>query len=201
MYRMLFLLFLVVIVGCVSHKDDDSDRPDEMEFTVDPELLGDAIHLDEKGIGFRPPREWTQLSDEIFDEAVQQLKQAQTDHESFSIHPVNIFLHHRHGGTLIVSEISTAESFSDPSEMVDAFHKKLEDRFEGQDVRETVFLKDGINFHQYLIQSQDNVNFKFLFCNAADELFQVDYVIPRSVYFSESKAIESSIGSIHIITH
>jgi len=198
---MLFLLFLTLIVGCVSHKNDDSDRPDEMEFNIDPELLGSTVHLDEKGISFQPPREWTQLSDEIFDEAVRQLKQFQTDHEYFSIHPVNIFLHPRHGSTLIISEISADESFSDPSEMIERFHKKLEDRFEDQNVRETVFLKDGIYFHQYLIQSQDKVNFKLLFYNAAADLFQVDYVVPRSVYLSESRAIESSIGSIHIFTN
>lgn len=201
MNRILFLLLvLTLIAGCTSQKNDDPDRPAELIFDVDSELLGEQVHLEDQGVRFNPPREWGHISGDVFDEAIQQLENNQLDHEPFSIQPIRMFLHPQNGSTLIVSEITTTKLLPGTGEIMKAFRTVLKERFNDTDVLETIFLKDEIQFHQYLVQSQDKVNFKFLFTNTADDLLQVDYIVPRSVYLSESKAIESSIGSIHPLT-
>jgi hypothetical protein len=201
MYKALLLLFLLSITGCTQRGEEKAGRPIELMFDINPELLGEIIRLDDKGIGFQPPKEWRSISDEVFAEAVSQIKQSVSRTDLFSLRPLYVFLHHDRNSTLIVSVITSDSTFSNPSELVESYRVELNGRLHDSDYKETDFLKDGIHFYQYLIQSDDIVNFKFLLQNRNRELFQLDYIVPRAVYAIESKAIESSIGSIHVFNN
>jgi hypothetical protein len=198
MYQALLLLILLSITGCTQSGEERVGRPIELIFDINPELLDEIIRLDDKGVGFQPPKEWRPLSDEVFGEAVSQIMQSVSETDLFSIRPLYVFLHHDHNSSLIVSVITSDSTFTSPSDFAKSYRLELSGRLYDNDYKETEFLKDGIHFYQYLIQSDDIVNFKFLFQNRTGELFQLDYIVPRAVYATESKAIESSIGSIHV---
>jgi|GEM_PF-1585537 len=199
MYRLLIILLVMLIAGCVSNNRNETGHVNEMVFNIDPELLGDTVYVKDKRFVFQPPSGWMQLPDEIFGEAVRQMTQAIPDDELFPTYPIHAFLRPEHGSAMIVSEISIADTIYDTSEALTQFQKRITDRFTEEELKTTDFMKDGIHFYQYLIQKEDIVNFKFVFANTADEMFQIDYIVPASVYLQESRAIESSIGTINLI--
>lgn len=64
-------------------------------------------------------------------------------------------------------------------------------------VQQAVFMKDGLRIHQLMVIAADFVLIK-LICDTPETLvFEVDYWVPKDVYQTELRAIESSIGSIH----
>jgi len=198
MYRLIIILLVILIAGCVSNNKNETAEITEMVFIIDQELLGDTVYVKDKGIVFQPPDAWMQLPDEIFGEAVRQMTRAIPEAELFPTYPIHAFLRPENGSAMIVSEISTADTVYNTSETLIQFHKRITDQFTEEEVKTTDFMKDRIHFYQYLIQKDDVVNFKFVFANTADEMFQIDYIVPSSVYLQESKAIESSIGTINL---
>jgi len=54
---------------------------------------------------------------------------------------------------------------------------------------------NGINTIQYIITTAEVVLIKLIF-NVRDFYYQLDYIIPKSIYEENLKSIESSIGSI-----
>lgn len=199
MYRLIIILLVMLIAGCVSNNRNEMDQVDEMVFNIDPELLGDTVYMKDKGIVFQPPETWTRIPDEIFGEALRQLTRVLPEDELFPTYPIHAFLRPENGSAMIVSEISAADTVYNTSEALIQFHKRITDQFTEEEVKTTDFMKDEIHFYQYLIQKDDVVNFKFVFANTADEMFQIDYIVPTSVYLQESRAIESSIGTINLI--
>lgn len=199
MYRLVVFLLILVISGCVSNNKNETAEITEMVFNIDPELLGDTVYVKDKGFVFQHPETWTQIPDEIFGEAVRRLTRAIAEDELFPTYPIHAFLRPDNGSAMIVSEISITDTIYDTSEALTQFQKRITDRYTEEELKTTDFMKDGIHFYQYLIQKEDIVNFKFVFRNTADEMFQVDYIVPASVYLQESRAIESSIGTINLI--
>ena len=87
----------------------------------------------------------------------------------------------------------------------DTLLKTLETAYRTQFPKATVqratFMKDAFRVHQLMVAASDFVLIK-LICNAPENpVFEVDYVVPRDVYRTELRAIESSIGSINLITN
>ena len=62
-------------------------------------------------------------------------------------------------------------------------------------------MKDAFRVYQLMVVSSNFVLIK-LICDAPENpVFEVDYVVPRGVYEMELRSIESSIGSINLITN
>lgn len=60
-------------------------------------------------------------------------------------------------------------------------------------------MKDAFRIHQLMVIDANFVRIK-LICDAPETLvFEVDYRVPKDVYQTELRAIESSIGSINLI--
>ena len=74
-----------------------------------------------------------------------------------------------------------------------------QDQFPNATVQEAIFMKDAFRIHQLMVIATDFVHIK-LICDAPETLvFAVDYHVPRDVYQTELRSIESSIGSINLI--
>jgi hypothetical protein len=203
MYRSIIFLLVILITGCGSNNRGEMDQITEMFFNIDPELLGDTVYVKDKGIIFQPPDAWMQfpdeiLSNEIFVGDLRQVIRSLPGDELFPTYPIYAFYRLENGSAMIVSEISVADTLNDTPEALIQFQKRITDQFTEDEVKTTDFMKNGIHFYQYLTQKDDVVNFKFVFGNTADEIFQIDYIVPTSVYLQESKAIESSIGTINL---
>lgn len=196
-FRRLILLFILLIFGCTSNDSGDSKHLEVFKFNVDPELLGDPVHLDTHGIGFNPPIGWSPLADDMLKEVKETLYNTQSDDPVFTYLPLHVFLNEVNGSVMIVSEIKISETHGISTEIIDEIRSVIVRQSNEKNIKEAKFIKDGIIFNQFLIQGDDTVNFKFIFLNEAHDLFQIDYIVPRAVYLSESKAIESSIGSIN----
>lgn len=192
------LLTALLITGCTSQQDEGEEGPVQMQFDVNRELLGDSVRVAAGNIGFSPPKNWQPLPDNIFEEASRHITQFDAEDDNFSIIPVYIFLHQQNGSALVVSKIIPENGNTFTGEPIHTFRSHVSDRFESEEIQEADFLKEDIHIYQYIIQKEDTVNFKLLFQNRDNKIFQFDYVVPHAVYLSESKAIESSIGSIHL---
>jgi hypothetical protein len=95
---------------------------------------------------------------------------------------------------LYISQLGGIED----STSVDKYKDLIQKNFSPTKVGD--FLKDNILFTQYLIQDENRINFKLLFFNPKDQLIQFDYILQKDSYVLELKAIESSIGSIKLIS-
>jgi hypothetical protein len=193
------ILPAIFLLGCTGERERQDKVVAEMQFEVDQSLLGSRIATDIYGIQFHPPVDWDQVSPDVFTEAYRRLVPDEKVQHAFEIKPEYIFLNRHNGSSLIVSHVGITDPEMDRGHVLQEFTNTLADRPEGSAARQTDFMKDGIHMHQFLIQSDEIVNFKFLMFTKTDALFQLDYVVPRNVYPAEIKAIESSIGSIQYL--
>ena len=109
-----------------------------------------------------------------------------------------IFLNENSQTMCVVSEVNGVEIAPDGT-LLKTLTTAYQNQFPKATVRQTVFMKDAFRIHQLMVITADFVIIK-LICDAPETLvFEVDYRVPRDVYQSELRAIESSIGSINPI--
>jgi hypothetical protein len=186
------ILFPLLFLACGS-KDDAHEIP-EMEFFVNSELLGTSVRDSLLNVTFNPPLQWEPLRDDLFAEATRQLLSEQSDSDTISVTPEYIFLDDKQGSSLIVSTVQFRTGLA--SDNIGGYHASLKEHFGNEGVLYTVYVKDGIYFHQYLLQNHEMINFKLMTHETDNTMLQWDYVVPRYAYTIEVRAIESSIGSI-----
>ena len=110
-----------------------------------------------------------------------------------------IFLNESSHAMCVVSELNGVEIAPDET-LLKTLTTAYQNQFPKATVRQTVFMKDAFRIHQLMVITADFVLIK-LICDAPETLvFEVDYRVPRDVYQTELRAIESSIGSINLIT-
>lgn len=187
-YVLGLLLSLLVLTGC---REEEASGPPSMEFTVDPALLGDKVVLPEQDVQFQPPVSWRAVEASNRES----LEQALPVSDSLAFRPLHIFLDETSGSVLSVAEFSFDEGLPFEEQMK-RYGDVLAQRFAGDSLRQTLFLKEGLPVAQFLVQPAGLVNFKLVFEAPYEGLIQFDYVVPRAQYPREVRAIESSIGSI-----
>jgi hypothetical protein len=193
------ILLAIFFFACSGERERQEKAVIEMQFEVDQALLGSRVAADTHGVQFHPPFGWDQVSPDVIDEAYRMTVPDEEVQNTFDIRPEYIFLNQQNGSSLIVSSVRISDPELDRERVLREFKNTLADRSDETSVRQTDFMKDGIHIHQFLIQSDEVVNFKFLMFTKTDALLQLDYVVPKNVYPAESKAIESSIGSIQYL--
>ncbi len=191
----IFLTTFVFVFAlyCSRQDQDSSKRIAELTFEVDSTKL-ELTSVDQNlGIQFNSPKGWALAPKTLFEAFSKQDSSIFLEGAGFKITPISIFLNQESKSLLYISQMREIQD----SASVDKYKGFIQRTFSPTKVGD--FLKDNILFTQYLIQDEIRVNFKLLFFNSKNQLIQFDYIIPKDVYLSELKAIESSIGSVKLI--
>lgn len=198
-----FLRFLLcgITIGSLTGCNPPNSKKHTYEalvFTVDQTRLEPAITDAMLNIRVSAPKGWKAIDDVMLMRVVDELgdKLAQG---LLQIVPRWVFVNEGSRAMCVVSSLKGREV---PDETL---LKTLETAYRSQypkaTVLTTIFMKDAFCVHQLMIGASDFVLIK-LICNAPENpVFEVDYVVPREVYETELRAIESSISSINLITN
>ena len=167
-------------------------------FKVDETRLEPAITDATLRIKIAPPKDWKKIDDATLTQVISKLEPQLTP-QDLQIVPRWIFLNEGSGAMCVVSKLDGVEIAPDDT-LLKNLKTAYQNQFPNATVHQAVFVKDAFRIHQLMVIAADFVRIK-LICDAPETLvFQVDYRIPRDVYQTELRSIESSIGSINLIT-
>ena len=165
-------------------------------FNVDETLLDPVVTDTTLRIKMAAPKNWKQINDAMLAEVLNTVETEIT--QELQMVPRWIFLNEDSLAMCIVSSLNSVDLVPEETLLKD-LKTAYQHQFPNATVQAAVFMKDAFRIHQLMVIAADFVRIK-LICDAPETLvFEVDYRVPRDVYQSELRAIESSIGSIHLI--
>ena len=193
------LLCGIIIVGLVGCDPPNSQRStyETLIFNVDRTRLEPAITDTTLKIEISAPKGWKaidyamlgQVIDELGDQLIQGLE----------IVPRWIFVNESSRAMCMVSRLEGVMVTPDET-LLKTLETAYRTQFPKATVQRTTFMKGAFRVHQLMVGTSDVVLIKLICESPKNPVFQVDYVVPGDVYESELRAIESSIGSINLIT-
>ena len=192
------LLFSIVISGFVGC---DSPNPQKqtyetLVFKVDESRLEPTVTDETLRIKIAAPKNWKKIDDAMLLQVTNKLDTQRI--QGIQMVPRWIFLNESSRAMCVVSKLNGVEIAPDET-LLKTLITAYQNQFPKATVQQAVFIKDAFRIHQLMVIATDFVRIK-LICDAPETLvFQVDYHIPKDVYQTELRAIESSIGSINLI--
>ncbi len=182
-------------VGCDS-PNTQKQPYENLVFKVDKTRLEPAVEDTTLRIKIAAPKNWKKIDDPMLAQVINELDTQPTP--ELQIVPRWIFLDKSSQAMCIVSKLNGVEIAPDET-LLKTLTTAYQNQFPNATVRQAVFMKDAFRIHQLMVIAADFVRIK-LICDAPETLvFEVDYRVPRDVYQTELRAIESSIGSINLI--
>ena len=182
-------------VGCDS-PNAQKQPYENLVFKVDKTRLEPAVEDTTLRIKVAPPKHWKKIDDSMLTQVINELDTQPTP--ELQRVPRWIFLNESSQAMCMVSELKGVEIAPDET-LLKTLTTAYQNQFPNATVQGAVFMKDAFRIHQLMIITADFVRIK-LICDAPETLvFEVDYRVPRDVYQTELRAIESSIGSINLI--
>ena len=165
-----------------------------LTFNVDETQLEPVVTDTVLKIAIAAPKNWKQIDDSMLARVVNKLEPQLTP-QDLQIAPRWIFLNEGSRAMCVVSELNGVETAPDDT-LLETLTTAYRNQFPNAKVQQTIFMKDAFRIHQLMVIAADFVLIK-LICDTPETLvFEVDYRVPRDVYQTELRAIESSIGSI-----
>lgn len=182
-------------VGCDS--PNAKKQPYEtLVFQVDESRLELTVTDETLRIKIAAPRNWKMIDDAMLQQVTNKLDSQRI--QGIQMVPRWIFLNEDSQAMCVVSKLKGVEIAPDET-LLKTFTTAYQNQFPKATVQQAVFIKDAFRIHQLMVIATDFVRIK-LICDAPETLvFQVDYHIPKGVYQTELRSIESSIGSINLI--
>lgn len=200
MKKLVVLVIILATVGFGCQKTQNQSVPGEtatiyMNFTVDKSLLGPAWTAPTLGIGFNPPVDWRVGADSLR----QQVKEIIHD-PGYATTPLILFYNDSLQCGCLISEVDSL-----PVGNTDLIFDLNMNSFHVIDstitVQNTEFQTDFFRVRQTLALTESIVYFRLLFDREAEQMFQIDYIVPKIIYPSQVKAIESSLGSVRLLKY
>jgi hypothetical protein len=191
MKKYLFALSVLISFAWISCQPKQPEKKSDLQFTVNPELLGyvytDTVSRFSVGI----PKGWIPLT--ALDSTIQ-LKFMNVED---SIALERIFLDSlQQGGSVLITSLAETDSV-----MFGKVYKNPDSAFNQQKIWQQIlkstFYHNGLFIRQYLLQNNDLVTFRLVITKGLRFPVQIDYVLSRNTYMQHVKKIESSIGSIN----
>ena len=182
-------------VGCDS--PNAKKQPYEtLVFQVDESRLEPAVTDETLRIKIAAPKNWKKIDGAMLQQVTSKLDTHRI--QGMQMIPRWIFLNEDSRAMCVVSKLKDVEIAPDET-LLETLTTASQSQFPKATVQQAVFIKDAFRIHQLMIIATDFVRIK-LICDAPETLvFQVDYHIPKGVYQTELRSIESSIGSINLI--
>ena len=201
MYKLIYTIILSTISLLFLFSCSEEKTPvTELSFNVDSTLLAPENKFDSLGFRFNPPKNFDPISDSLFTEIQNNLLKMEEENAKFSLDIINIFLHDSTKSFCSISRLQIKDSEGSLNSSMPQYRNYLEKKLSGLSVTMADFMKDNIHMYQFLIQGPDRIQFKLDFMTIKNIIIQIDYVVPKNDYEKMVQSIESSIGSIKLLT-
>ena len=182
-------------IGCDS-PDTQKQPYERLVFKVDENRLEPMVTDTTLRIKMAAPKHWKKIDDSMLAQVVSKVDPQRIP--GLQMIPRWIFLNESSRAMCVVSQLSGMESEPDEA-LLKTLTTAYQNQFPNATVQQTIFMKDAFRIHQLMVIAADFVRIK-LICDAPETLvFEVDYHIPKEVYQTQLRSIESSIGSINLI--
>jgi hypothetical protein len=192
--------------GCGSEKKDPGGAESsarggkerefaQMQFDVDPALLGNTYADTTLMLRFAPPRGWPPLDPTLMEAAKEILEKNLPAVEKFSTRPHRIFYNPEKQLFMIISRFPNWPMAVDPYVAFVEYRDAVQRRVPGVEMRDTFYRSGKLDIYQILLTNPVMVNFRLMFIRENQTPIQVDYLLPRVAYEEMVKGIEASIGS------
>ena len=199
--ELLQLLLCGIIIGSLVGCDPPNSQKRTYEtlvFNVDQTRLEPAITDTTLKIEISAPKGWKAINDAMLMEVIDRLGDKLT--QGLQMMPRWVFMNEDSRAMCVVSRLESGKVPLNET-LLQTLETAYRTQFPKATVQRAIFMKDAFRVHQLMVGASDFVLIK-LMCDASENpVFEVDYVVPRDVYETELRAIESSIGSINLITN
>jgi len=192
--NILYVTFFAIILSSCSEKQAPPPLYEELIFNVDTALLGKKVYVKSAGIEFYAPRAYEQMDSQMF----QNLKQSLLNIEGFRHFPMLAAINDDQMGIFLFLKLFPLDStvqhitFSQVETV-------LQPKDTSVQVNKNFFRKDSIDILQYVIDTGQIFDLKLFFHDKDSNLYELDYIfLSKDKYKNNSRAIESSIGSLKI---
>ena len=184
-------------VGCES--PNTQKQPYEtLAFKVDETRLEPTVTDTTLRIKIAAPRNWKKIDDSMLAQVANKVDTELMP--GLQMVPRWIFLNESSRAMCVVSKLNGLDIAPDET-LLKTLTTAYRNQFPNATVQQAIFMKDAFRIHQLMVIAADFVLIK-LICDAPETLvFEVDYRVPKDVYQTELRSIESSIGSISLITN
>ncbi len=194
MIRNILITISIILMLCSCSGKKDEPVYEKIIFNVDTTLLGKRITIKSAGLEFYSPKGYVQMDDQMF----QNLKTSLLNLEGFKHFPMLAAVSESQTGILLFIKL-----FPEDSTLVHLPFSYVEKVLQPKDTNVTLnkatFTKDSIDILQYLVDTDETVNFKLFFHDKDSNLYELDYIfVSKEDYKKNIRAIESSIGSLKI---
>ena len=199
--ELLQLLLCGIIISSLIGCDPPNSQKRTYEtlvFNVDQTRLEPAITDTTLKIEISAPKGWKAIDDAMLMEVIDRLGDKLT--QGLQMMPRWVFMNEDSRAMCVVSRLESGKVPLNET-LLQTLETAYRTQFPKATVQRAIFMKDAFRVYQLMVGASDFVLIK-LMCNASENpVFEVDYVVPRDVYETELRAIESSIGSINLITN
>lgn len=185
---LLLILATLTLWACSS----DKSSVDTVSFTVNPELLGDRFENTSDGFSLQAPVEWVAAPESVLDQIHEQMPTTADPKTSPEI--IALYRNAGIGAHLAVGRYADGMDVEQCAAVVDMHATNLGSQFGNDRVKKDRFTYKDSPVDQLMVLGDDLVIIKLFVHGHA--MYQLDYVVPRSGYESQLRAIESSIGSV-----
>ena len=187
-----YVLNIVLLLSTISCGSDNriNDGFTEILFNVDKNLLSKTPTTVENIFQITYPLDFNKIDDNNF----QKIKTS-IDSDSSSFFQISLLTVYNSlsGYSSILSKIISEKNVF--NELDSNYYNLLVDNFRTKNVNKGKIKINGIKTIQYIITTPEIVLIKLIF-NLKGFYYQLDYIIPLSIYEENLRSIESSIGSI-----
>ena len=187
---MLVIIMLFSTISC----DSNNEINDEfviIEFNVNNNLLSDKSALIENIFQITFPTDYNKIENANFQKVKSIIDFDTTAYFQLSL--VTIY-NSLSGCSAILSKILSENNVF--NEIDSSYNNLLLDNFKTKNINKSKIKINGINSIQFIITTIDKVIIKLIF-KIKGFYYQLDYIIPFSIYQEKLKSIESSIGSLN----
>ncbi len=194
------LLCGVIIAGTVSCDSPNSKKSayETLVFDVDPTRLELAITDATLNIKMSAPKGWKAIDESLLEQVIDGLGDKLT--QEFQLVPRWVFVNEASRAMCAVSKLEGVNGIPDETAL-ESLESAYRDEFPEATIQRTIFMKDAFRVHQLMVVASGFVLIRLICVAPENPVFEIDYVVPRDVYKVELQSIESSIGSINLITN
>jgi len=186
-------ILVLMIFSCGNMDKKGNDLPEEMTFQINQSLLAEKYSDNHLGFSFSPPSVCVQMPKNMVQQVKGGIQNNLVSPDSLVLEPKQFFLNKNEQFFCLLTALPML-AVNDSS--IKFYHQVIEKSAAGSEIQHSTYKYNKFLIYQSLIISEETINFKLLIPQPEYKSFQIDYIIPKSIYANKIEVIESSIGSL-----
>jgi hypothetical protein len=191
-------LLLSLFAGCGREKKDDFASVEQLDFSVNPSLLGPAVTDSSARITLRPPVFMLAVDPARFADIQERARSGQRSGDPFAFEPIMFFAKPDGASYCTVARFLHPPPGGMNREWIDRCRGATRKMVAPAEVKDDMFRTHDLVVLQFVILTPQLAMFRLICQGPGPAPVRVDYVVPRAEYQAQVDAIESSIGSLQL---